>query len=108
MGERQYRRVAVLSDVHGNAVALQKVLGELAEADAELVVFGGDLEGRPAYWALLGPDVELRRTPYALEDAAAAYRATSDPLAEQMVAMLEKPATREELVEHGEKLEFAS
>jgi hypothetical protein len=24
-----------------------------------------------------------------------------------MVEMLEKPATREELVEHGEKLEFA-
>jgi predicted phosphodiesterase len=245
MGERQFRRVAVLSDVHGNAVALQAVLAELAETDAELVVFGGDLtwgplpehtlelvheislpklfvagnaergildpgaelterakwmqertseedraflagfqarltvdiqglgrtlfthgsprsdeeivtyatperrmrallegveervlvtahthvqfdrevvgirsinagsvglpyEGRPgAYWALLGPDVEFRRTPYALEEAAAAYRATSDPLAEQMVEMLEKPATREELVEHGEKLEFA-
>ena len=60
-------------------------------------------EGRPgAYWALLGPDVELRRTSYALEEAAAAYRATSDPLAERMVEMLEKPATREELVEHGE------
>jgi hypothetical protein len=65
-------------------------------------------EGRPgAYWAVLGPDVEFRRTAYRLEEAAAAYRATSDPLAEQMVEMLEKPATREELVEHGEKLEFA-
>jgi predicted phosphodiesterase len=246
MRERQYRRVAVLSDVHGNAVALEAVLGELAEVGAELVVFGGDLtwgplpertlelvheislpklfvagnaerqlldpgaelterakwmqeqhtseeaceflagfqarlsvdieglgrtlfthgsprsdeeivtyatperrmralmegveervlvtahthiqfdrrvvgirsinagsvglpyEGRPgAYWAVLGPDVEFRRTAYRLEEAAAAYRATSDPLAEQMVEMLEKPATREELVEHGEKLEFA-
>ena len=46
-------RIGLLSDVHGNAVALQAVL------------------------------------------------------AEQMVEMLEKPATREELVEHGEKLEFA-
>jgi hypothetical protein len=65
-------------------------------------------EGRPgAYWAVLGPDVEFRRTAYRLEEAAAAYRTTSDPLAEQMVEMLEKPTTREELVEHGEKLEFA-
>ena len=47
MGERQYRRVAVLSDVHGNAVALQAVLAELAETDAELVVFGGDLTWGP-------------------------------------------------------------
>jgi predicted phosphodiesterase len=32
-----------------------------------------------AYWALLGPDVELRRTDYDLESAAAAIRATSFP-----------------------------
>jgi putative phosphoesterase len=35
-----------------------------------------------AYWALLGPDVELRRTPYDLEDAAARIAASGHPEAE--------------------------
>jgi predicted phosphodiesterase len=37
------RRVAVLADVHGNAVALQALLDELAQEEHDLVVFGGDL-----------------------------------------------------------------
>jgi putative phosphoesterase len=40
-------RVAVLSDVHGNAVALQAVLDELAAEEHDLVVFGGDLTWGP-------------------------------------------------------------
>jgi len=41
------------------------------------------LEGRPgASWALLGPDVELRFTPYDVEAAAAAVRATAFPRAD--------------------------
>ena len=40
-------RVAVLSDVHGNAVALEAVLAELQQEDADLVVFGGDLTWGP-------------------------------------------------------------
>jgi len=40
-----------------------------------------------AYWALLGPDVELQRTEYSLAAAIAAYRETSDPLIEQMVEL---------------------
>ena len=41
------RRVAVLSDVHGNAVALQAVLEELAGDNVDLIVFGGDLTWGP-------------------------------------------------------------
>jgi putative phosphoesterase len=53
---------------------------------------GMPYEGVPgAYWALLGPDVELRRTDYELEDAIAAYRATDDPLAEAIVETLTAP-----------------
>jgi len=37
----------VLSDVHGNAVALEAVLAELEREDADLVVFGGDLTWGP-------------------------------------------------------------
>lgn len=45
---------------------------------------GMPYEGEPgAYWALLGPDVELRRTQYDLEAAAAAVRASGFPGAEE-------------------------
>jgi putative phosphoesterase len=37
-------------------------------------------EGRPgAYWLLIGPEVDLRRTPYDLDDAAKRIRATDCP-----------------------------
>lgn len=36
-------RVAVLSDVHANTVALEAVLSELVPLGPDLVVFGGDL-----------------------------------------------------------------
>jgi predicted phosphodiesterase len=43
--------------------------------------------GEPgAYWLLLGPDVELRRTSYDLEQAAARIRATSYPQAEEFAS----------------------
>jgi putative phosphoesterase len=43
--------------------------------------------GEPgAYWLLLGPDVELRRTPYDLEDAARRVRATNYPQAEEFAS----------------------
>ena len=60
-----------------------------------------------AYWALLGPDVDFRRTGYPVEDAIQRYRTSGDPLAEQMVELLVRPPAREELIEHGEKLEFS-
>lgn len=42
-------RVAVFSDVHGNAVALEAVLADIAQQDVASVVFGGDLVfGGPA------------------------------------------------------------
>ena len=52
--------------------------------------------GEPgAYWALLGPDVELKRTPYDLTSAAAAIRATAHPSAdEQARHILEPPAEK--------------
>jgi len=69
---------------------------------------GMPYEDRPgAYWALLGPDVELRRTDYPPEAATVAYRATDDPLAEEMVELLEKPPSRDEIIEQAEELEFS-
>ena len=40
-------RVAVLSDVHGNAVALAAVLAELSTEQPDLIVSGGDLTWGP-------------------------------------------------------------
>jgi predicted phosphodiesterase len=69
---------------------------------------GMPYEGRPgAFWALLGPDVELRRTDYDVGAATDLYRASGDPLAEQMIEILEQPPTREEVTAHAESLEFS-
>jgi putative phosphoesterase len=65
-------------------------------------------EGRPgAFWALLGPDVELRRTDYDVAGAVAAYRESGFPNAEQMVELLEHPPSRAEVVEDAERRVFA-
>jgi 3',5'-cyclic AMP phosphodiesterase CpdA len=44
---RSARRVAVISDVRGNAVALEAVLAELPGLEPDLVVFGDDLTWGP-------------------------------------------------------------
>ena len=59
-----------------------------------------------ACWAILGPDVELRRTPFSVERAAARYRASGDPAVERMIVMLESPPSYAEIVEHAERLVF--
>ncbi len=67
---------------------------------------GMPYEGRPgAYWALLGPDVELRRTEYDLAAAAARILATGFPGAEEHVEenVLASPA-REEAIAYFEEL----
>jgi len=69
---------------------------------------GMPYEGRPgAYWALLGPELELRRTAYDLDRAVAAYRATTDPRAEEMVEILLEPPTSDEVIEHAERVVFS-
>ena len=64
-------------------------------------------EGRPgAFWALFEDgDVSLRRTEYDVGDTFARYRATSDPMREEMIELLEQPMARDEMIEHAEKLE---
>lgn len=65
-------------------------------------------EGRPgAYWALLGPDVELRRTEYDFEETLARYRASGQPGIEQIVEMMVEPPQPREVIDHAEKVVFA-
>lgn len=60
-----------------------------------------------AYWALLGPEVELRRTPYDVEAAVALMRATDDPRVEVVVERMLEPWSRDEAIEDAERQVFA-
>ena len=65
-------------------------------------------EGRPgAFWALLGPDVAMRRTEYDLDEALERYRASGQPGVEQIVEMMVEPPERREVIDHAEKVVFA-
>ena len=60
-----------------------------------------------AYWLLIGPDVELRRTPYDLEQAAQRIRQTSYPQAEQFAATsVLQPPSEEQMLELFAKVEL--
>jgi predicted phosphodiesterase len=56
-----------------------------------------------AYWALLGPEVGLRRTEYDVEAAAAAIRATGHPMRDDMAAGLVSPHTEQEAIDVFER-----
>ena len=61
-----------------------------------------------AFWALLGPDVEFRRTQYDVESAVAAIRATGAPdVDEQLVRYLLEPPDPVETAEYFESLRAA-
>ena len=61
-----------------------------------------------AYWALLGPNVELRRTDYDVEAAIASMLATDDPRAELIAEMMRTPPAQDEVIEDAERRVFAS
>ena len=74
-------RVIVLGHTH---MQFDRRVGDHRVVNAGSV--GMPYEAQPgAYWALLGPDVELRRTDYDLEAAAARMRVTSAPQVEEFV-----------------------
>lgn len=58
---------------------------------------------RGAFWALLGPSVELRRTDYDVEAAAAAIAATGDELAVKQAEWLREPPDPDEVSEYFER-----
>jgi putative phosphoesterase len=107
----------------------EAVAEALAGADADVVVYGhihvqyerghaprlvnpGSVgwphEGRRgAYWAILGPDVEFRRTEYDYEAAAEQILASGYPNAEHAAETVLDPPKPEEATEHFEKLRGA-
>jgi putative phosphoesterase len=65
-------------------------------------------EGRPgAYWALLGPGVELRRTEYDVEAAVERFRASGQPNVEQIVELMLEPPEPREVIDDAEQRVFA-
>jgi predicted phosphodiesterase len=60
-----------------------------------------------AYWALLGPDVELRRTAYDLDAAVERLRAGGMPRFEQIEELMRTPPSHSEVIEHAERVVFS-
>ncbi len=101
MSRKQVTCAAVLSDVHGNAVALEAVLEELSEESGELIVFGGDLTWGPLPEETLAlgakiatPTLYVRGTPSA--------RSWNRP-----IDLLRSSPTRSDVIEDAERREFA-
>jgi putative phosphoesterase len=95
------QRVVVCGHTH---VQFDRTVGGVRVVNAGSV--GMPYEDEPgAYWALFGPDVDLRRSEYDLERAAAAVRATTFPDAEEFAAEhILHPASAEEATEHFERM----
>lgn len=74
-----------------------RVIGDVRVVNAGSV--GMSFEGPGAYWLLLGPDIELRRTSYDLTGAAERIRCTEYPEAQPFAAnnVLETPSKAEML-----------
>jgi len=95
----------VLVSAHTHAQYDREVAGIRAVNPGSV---GMPYEGRAgAYWALLGPAVDLRRTEYDLDEAIACIHASGYPRADQMVEILTHPTTPAEMIEHAERLQFS-
>jgi predicted phosphodiesterase len=93
-------QVVVCGHVH---VQYDRRVGERRVVNAGSV--GMPYEGRPgAFWALLGPEVEHRVTPYELDAALPRLRATGYPdLDELLASSLLEPADPDEVSRHFEE-----
>jgi diadenosine tetraphosphatase ApaH/serine/threonine PP2A family protein phosphatase len=102
--ERVPERVVVTAHTH---VAYDRVVGGVRLVNPGSV--GMPYEGAPtaAHWAMLGPDVEHRRTKYDVEAAVDLYRASGDPQTELMLELLLAPPSREEAIAHAESVRFS-
>jgi putative phosphoesterase len=88
-------------------VQFDRVVGGTRIVNAGSV--GMPYEGRTAaFWALLGPDIELVSTDYDVESAVAAMRATDHPDAHEIVETLLTPHTPAEANEVFEARRLAS
>ena len=66
-------------------------------------------DGEPgtAYWALLGPEVQLRSTRYDVTEAQRRCREVGDPASDTIIGLLAKPPSVAEVVAHAEQAVFS-
>jgi predicted phosphodiesterase len=90
--------VVVCGHIH---IQFDRPFGSLRIVNAGSVGMPFDAPG--AYWLLLGPEIELRRTDYNRADAAARIRSTPYPQAEEFAAkyVLDPPTARQMLDMYG-------
>jgi putative phosphoesterase len=62
---------------------------------------------RGAFWAILGPDVEHRRTEYDVDAAVRAIRSLGAPVREELLSLLVEPMASDEATAEFEKLRGA-
>jgi predicted phosphodiesterase len=60
-----------------------------------------------AYWAVLGPEVELRRTAYDVDAAIEGMGAAGMPQLERIEETMRTPPAQDEVIEHAERVVFA-
>ena len=95
-------RVIVTAHVH---MQFDREVAGIRSVNAGSV--GLPYEGKPgAYWAMLGPDVELPDQ-YDVDEAVARYRATDQPGVEEIVEMMLTPPEPREVIDHAEQVVFA-
>jgi putative phosphoesterase len=96
-------RVIVTAHVH---IQFDRQVAGIRSVNAGSV--GLPYEGKTgAYWALIGPDIELRRAEYDLNETVALYRASGQPNVEQIVEMMIEPPEPREVIDYAEKVIFA-
>jgi putative phosphoesterase len=95
--------VVVTGHVH---LQLDRVVGGVRLLSPGSV--GLPYEGPPcAYWAVLGPDVEFRRTDYDVKAAVKRMQATDDPSSDVITELMLNPPGREEVIADAEERVFA-
>ena len=97
-------RVVVTAHVH---VQYDRVVDGIRLLSPGSVGVPYEGEAGHAYWALLGPDVELRRTAYDVERAAERLRGSDDPDADRIASLLLQPPSRDEVIADAERRVFA-
>ena len=96
-------RVIVTAHVH---IQFDREVAGIRSINAGSV--GLPYEGKPgAFWALLGPEVEMRRTEYDVKKAVERYRATDFPGVEELVEMMLTPPEPREVIDHAEQVVFS-
>jgi predicted phosphodiesterase len=94
--------VDVLVTAHVHLQFKRQVLGVTSmNAGSVGLQYGGT---PAAYWAEIGPEIRLRRTPYNFDEAERRALSSGIPTADRIVQTLREPPSAEEVVEHAERL----